>query len=364
MKILIYLSLFIFSTTLFASFASNESCTSCHPLIAKEYQKAMHSKATIFKDPIHKAAWEKSPAFQKDFYNCGRCHTPADTNMMYFLDNNTSIMPDIHNKAQNDAVACAYCHRIKSIKKAERQNYNITNKKEHLYYGNLKNPKENLFHKSAKNKGFENGNMCIGCHSHFKNNQGINVCSTNQKNELDSANCVSCHMPKVDGPPSTAMSRAKHAFHGFAGIHNNMLMMNKHIGIEILKSIDRFFISINSRTPHALTLHPMRDMRLKVSVIRDGNKTDCKIKDFIRSIGNDENATLPWEATKIIQNTSIKANEKRVSTYMYTLEKGDIVDVQVGYYLMNEKTTKMLGLKENKKLQEFRLLKHKVFTID
>lgn len=364
MKTLILVSLLLFSTTLFAKFASNESCTVCHPLIAKEYQKAMHSKATIFKDPVHKAAWEKSPAFEKNFYDCGRCHTPADTDMMEYLDKNLSVIPDIKNRAQNDAVSCSYCHRIKDIKKAEVQNYNITNTKEHLYYGNLKNPKENLFHKSASNKGFKNGNMCVGCHSHFKNKQGINVCSTNQENELDSANCVSCHMPKADGPPSTTMNRKKHAYHGFAGIHNDMVMMNKYVEIEILKGVDRFFIAINSRIPHALTLHPMRDMQLKVSVVRDGKRKTFKVQNFTRSLGNDENVTLPWKATKIIKNTSIKANEKRVSTYMYALEKGDVVTARVGYYLMNEGIRKTLGLKKDKKLQKFKLLKHKIFTID
>ena len=45
-------------------------------------------------------------------------------------------------------------------------------------------------------------NVYIGCHSHKKNKYNINVCSTNIDNELDSANCVSCHMPKVKGSVS------------------------------------------------------------------------------------------------------------------------------------------------------------------
>jgi hypothetical protein len=355
--------LFFSPTMLCAQYAPNESCATCHPIIAKEYQRAMHAHATIFKDPIHKAAWEKSPSYKKKYYDCGRCHTPADDEMMKKLDANQSVMPDINNKKQNDAVSCAYCHRIKSIKHDQKQNYNITNATKHLYYGNLDNPMKNEFHKSEKNINFQNGNVCIGCHSHFKNDQGINVCSTNQDNELDSANCVSCHMPQVDGPPSTQKNRKQHSFHGFAGIHNDITMLSQYVDIELLKGIDRFFIAINSKTPHALTLHPMRKMQMRVSVTRNEEQTSCIEQDFIRVIGKDQNMTLPWHANTILQNTSIKANEKRVSTYMYKLLPGDKVSVQIGYYLLGENIAKNLGLDEHKQLQGFKLLKHKTFIV-
>jgi len=349
---------------LVAKFATNESCKSCHPTIYNEYQKAMHSKSTIFKDPIHEASWKISPDFKKRQYICGRCHTPADTTLKGALDHNLTMVPDENSTSGgHDGVACAYCHRIQAIKQDVKQNQNIINQKELSFFGNLKNPKENKFHKTATNRNFKNGNVCIGCHSHYKNNFGINICSTNDHNELNSANCVSCHMPKVDGSPSNMSERKKHAYHGFAGIHNDIGMLSKYIGIEILKGIDRFFIAINNRSPHALTLHPMRVMQMRVFVVRDSNMTKFPAKDFVRILGEKDHITTPWKAKELVKNTSIKGNEKRVSTYMYALKEGDIVNVEVGYYLLNKDVAKSLGLESKKELSTFITLKQKVFHI-
>jgi len=357
-------TLLLLPIMIYAKFASNESCKRCHPTIYYEYQKAMHSKATIFKDPIHKAAWEISPDFKKKQYTCGRCHTPADTTLMGALEHNLTMVPDINSTSGgNDAVSCAYCHRIQAIKHGEQQNYNIINQTEKLFFGRIKDPIPNDFHKTGQNRNFKNGNVCIGCHSHYKNDHGINVCSTNDHNELDSASCVSCHMPKVDGLPSIKSEKKTHAYHGFAGIHNDIGMLSKYVDLEILRGTDRFFIAINNKSPHALTLHPMRMMRLKVSVVRDKNVTTFEPKDFVRILGKDGNLTSPWAAQEIVKNTSIKGNEKRVSTYMFKLEDGDIVNTELGYFLLNPQVAKSLGLQNDKKLNKFILLKQKFFTI-
>jgi len=347
-----------------AKFASNDGCKSCHPAIFAEYQRAMHSKSTIFEDKVHNAAWKTSPDFKKKQYTCGRCHTPADTTLMGALEYNLTMIPDINSTSGgNDAISCAYCHRIQAIRHDEIQNYNIINRVEKQYFGNLKDPQENPFHKNSKNRNFKNGNVCIGCHSHFKNSHGVNICSTNDHNELDSANCVSCHMPKVDGSPSNMKERKKHSFHGFAGIHNDISMLSKYVSIEILRGIDRFFIAVNNKSPHSLTLHPMRVMELRVSVVRDKNITKFDSKKFVRLLGVDNNITSPWNAKELIKNTSIKGNEKRVSTYMYALEEGDIVNVELGYYLLNRKVAKSLGLENDEKLKKFILLRQMIFNI-
>jgi len=364
MKYLVPL-IFLFTTVLYANeFALSSTCKSCHSTIYKEFQQSMHQNSTIYKDPIHKAAWLKSPSFKNKRYNCGRCHTPADMNLINKLDQNLTVMPDKDNPSQNDAVSCAYCHRIKSIKKDIPQNYTIPNKKRHLYYGNLKDPLANSFHETNTTKNFKDGNLCIGCHSHFKNSHGVNTCSTNINNELDKLNCVSCHMPKVDGAPSSLKQREQHAYHGFPGLHNDSKMLQNYLSIELLQDFDRFFISIDSGTPHALSLHPMRTMQLKVSVIKSKKIIECVAQNFKRIIGVDTNSTLPWNATKTIQNTAIKSNEKRLTTYVYTLKKGDKVKVVIGYYLLNKKNQKLLEIKEDSKLNKFIVLKTKIFDIN
>jgi hypothetical protein len=140
-------------------------------------------------------------------------------------------------------------------------------------------------------------------------------------------------------------------------------MLSKYVSIEILRGIDRFFIAINNKSPHALTLHPMRVMELRVLVIRDKNVTRFEPKDFVRLLGVDNNMTSPWDAKELIKNTSIKGNEKRVSTYMYALKEGDVVNVELGYHLLNKKVAKSLGLEDDERLNKFILLRQTIFTI-
>jgi hypothetical protein len=104
-------------------------------------------------------------------------------------------------------------------------------------------------------------------------------------------------------------------------------------------------------------------MKLKVSIIRGSTILDCIEHSFKRVVGTDNNETLPWFATKIVENTSIKANEKRILTYLDKLYPGDRVMVKVGYYLITENSAKMLNLNSIKELREFKLLKSRVFHI-
>lgn len=363
MKLLI---LVVFPFLILADFMPNKSCKKCHQMIYQEYQKARHSHSSIFKDPIHNAVWKLSLDFKNKQYRCAICHTPSDTKLLTAIfDYNSTMMPDINSTAQKDGVSCAYCHRIKKIKRDDKFNHNIISAKEKIYFGNRFNIKKiTQFHQYASNENFQNGNVCLGCHSHFKNKYGINICSYDKDDEMKILNCVSCHMPKVKGSVSDEDNSTKfHAFHGFAGIYNKPSYLNKYIGIEILRGLDRFFIAINNKAPHPLTLHPMRVMQLRVSVIRDNNTTIFPVKNFVRIIGKKDKITLPWNAKEIIKNTSIKSNEKRISTYMFRLKPNDIVNIKVGYKLLSKELAKKLGLDNNKEIERFILLKEKTFII-
>ena len=203
------------------TFEPSETCKSCHPIIYKEFKSTQHAKASIFKDEIHAAEWKKHPKNTKlESYTCAKCHTPAASNIDALVAKHNSIVPDANNSTQMEGISCAYCHRIESIEHAKIMNRNIISKENKVYFGTLKEHIESPFHKiKTENKHFKNGNVCIGCHSHKQNKYEINVCSTNIDNELDGANCVSCHMPKVKGSVSNMNETKEHAFHGFPGTH-------------------------------------------------------------------------------------------------------------------------------------------------
>jgi len=368
MKIKYLLVIFLtLSSTLIANakFAPNSECKSCHPVITQEYESAMHKNSTIFKDPIHKAVWDRHPVNKKKGkYKCAKCHTPTASNVKDMMGKGTKGVPDATDPTHTEGISCAFCHRIESIKHGSMSNSNVVSKKEKHYFGTMKNALESEFHTSSSdNKNFQNGNVCIGCHSHKKNKAKLNVCSTNISNEMDRANCVSCHMPKVDGSVSNVRETKKHSFHGFPGTHTHQDMLSKYIGLEFLKNIGSFEVAVNNKSSHALLLHPLRLSQLRVSVERNSKVEKFKPEVFVRVIGKDGKPTPPWVANAVVKDTMIKANEKRVVTYKKQLQKGDKVHVTLGYFLVKPKALKKFGLEKDAVAKKFYVLKKETFIV-
>ena len=365
-KVLLSIS---FALSLFANdgvhkFAPSSECKQCHSNIYDEYYNSMHANATPQQDPIHKAIWDKHPLKNKaQRYSCGKCHTPTANNLDKMLTKGQKVLPSAENKTHQEAISCAYCHRIKDIELHKKTNINIISKDEKNYFGTLKNHIESPYHKimTNGNKHMKNGNVCIGCHSHKMNKHKLNVCSTNIANEMDGANCVSCHMPQVNGSVSNLHKTKKHSFHGFAGSHFHSDMLRKYVNISILRQIDNFIVNVDNETSHALLLHPLRVAILKVSITRGNATTKMKPKVFVRVLGKNKKPAMPWVADKVIKNTMIKANEKRSIKYNFKLQKGDRVDVVLGWYLVNPKAVKKLKLEDKEVATKFQVFKKQSF---
>lgn len=366
---------FILATLLFLSllnandmaheFAPSEDCMSCHPQIYQEFHSSMHHNSTPQKDPIHNAVWDKHPQKnKKEQYACGKCHTPAADNLDSMITKGKKALPSLENKTHQAGISCAYCHRIESIKLHPKSNINIISKEPKKYYGTLEKHIDSPYHgiMTEGNEQMKNGNVCIGCHSHKKNSHGLNVCSTNIDNEMDGANCVSCHMPQIAGSVSVMNETKEHTFHGFAGAHAHSDMLKKYVDISILREINEFVVNIDNRSSHALLLHPLRLAVLKVNVQR-GDKT-IKQKDefFARVIGHNGKPAMPWIASTTLKDTMIQGNEKRSLKYGFKLQKGDRVDVVLGWYLVNPKVLPMLKLEDVAVATEFREFKKQSFS--
>ncbi|NOQ32503.1 MAG: hypothetical protein GQ570_15460 [Helicobacteraceae bacterium] len=346
-------------------FASNEDCKACHTQIYEEFSGSMHVHSTPQKDPIHKAVWDKHPAKnKKEQYGCGKCHTPAADNLDKMLNKGEKAMPVMSNKTHQEGISCAYCHRIEAIELHKKSNTNIISKKEKNYFGTKKKHINSPFHGIVTdgNEHMQNGNVCIGCHSHKKNKYGLNVCSTNIDNTLDKANCVSCHMPKVDGSVSNLNKTDKHTFHGFPGAHSNLDMLEKYVDIKVKKDSKGFKVNLQNHSSHSLLLHPLRLAVLKVSVISGEKTTKLKDETFARVIGKDGKPAMPWVADKTLRDNMLQANENRTLKYDHKLKKGDRVDVTLGWFLVNPKVLKPLKLKDVEVATKFNIFKKESFN--
>lgn len=205
----------------------------------------------------------------------------------------------------------------------------------------------------------------MGCHSHRQNSAGLKVCDTGEEGAKDKGkNCITCHMPQVEGSATTIRHTKTHAFHGFAGTMNNPQMLAEHIELDLKKSAGGFEVIVHNKAPHDLLLHPLRVVELRVSVVKDSKSSPLKTYTFARVIGNEEGASMPWLANKVLSDTMIKANEKRSVAYTDNVDKKSQIEVQLGYYTVNPKAVDKLGLKGNEKAEKFTVLKQKYFSAE
>jgi len=370
MRYLVFI-LSIFSINLFAlsQFQSSQVCKKCHPVIYKEHYSSQHRKASIYNDDIHKSIWDKHPLKKKELYKCAKCHTPNDKKLITALKDGKKAIP-LDNKAQQEGVSCVSCHNIKSIKHGAKSNTNIiTTDKKVLYsareseknqkdkkyktktsfFGFVSEKSGSPFHDiDFSNELYYNGDVCMGCHSHKENSKKFKVCEMDIKDGTNNEqeNCITCHMPKVEGSFSTITKSKTHRYHGFTGSIHKPKMLSKYVDIEYKKDVEGFDITVVNHANHPLFLHPLRLAELRVYIIRDKKRIDLNPVKFARVIGKDTKPSPPWLATEVIKDTQIKAKESRVLHFHNCLKTNDELVVTLGYFINKKNQKDFIHLKQ------------------
>ena len=124
-----------------------------------------------------------------------------------------------------------------------------------------------------------------------------------------------------------------------------------------------FEISLNSRIPHAMLLHPARVAFLKVIVKRGEKKVFTKVEKLVRILGANGKPTPPWLARQVVKDTMLKANEKRNFFYDFKLEPGDKVVALLGYRLVKPPLATKLGI-DDPEATEPKIFKKEVFLYE
>jgi hypothetical protein len=353
----------MFLLSLFLNSADLNTCKGCHPIIYSEFQNSMHKKSSIKDDKIHKAIWDRHPAKAKNNYICAKCHAP---------------------NGSHEGITCLSCHTITKIEHHKKSNSNIYEKRDKLLYSAQKGMEDKkiiykeesswfgLITKSIgspyhdidyTHQEYYTGEVCMGCHSHKQNSHGFTLCKTEKKGVNKKENCITCHMPKIEGSATTIRESKTHAFHGFAGVINNPKILSKYIDIDLQKTDNGFNIIITNKAPHKLLTHPLRVVELHTKLKRDNKEEELKKHNFIRIIGKNKKPSMPWLATEVIKDNMIKANEKRVISFDKKLQKGDEIETTLGFFIVNPKAIDKLGLKDDKELSSFIPLKSRYFLI-
>lgn len=383
----IFLSfLFVINTS--AELTTNKMCKTCHPQIFKEYETSAHSKSTIYKDEIHKKIWDLHPNKKEGKYTCAACHTPGDVRLLKALEDGEIAVPQ-DDKQHHEAISCITCHSIESIKKdpkthdkivlvdndkkrpilfaadeLNRDNDGIYQRKTSIF-GIFKSRSISPYHDiKHSNDIFYTGKLCLGCHSHMKNEHELNICTTDDDGAIDEkSNCITCHMPMVEGSYATAPMSKKHRYHGFAGLRNKPEMLKKYLKMRFEKTETGFDVTLENKAKHNLLLHPMRLGLLNVTVHRDSKEIKQKPIQFFRILGTKGKPSMPWLATEVIKENMLKADENKTYNYNTLLFKGDKVEVEFGYYLVNPKMLEKLNLNDNEEAKKYTVFKTKTFEV-
>lgn len=359
---------FVALTTLLIS-GNDHTCKRCHPVIYAEFHNSMHKKSSIYSDKVHQSIWDLHPSKAKGEYKCAKCHTPnAKT-----------------EEEQKEGISCVSCHTISDVTEHARSNKNIytdetktffsaqpgkeqtklTYQTKSTFMGMFKTTTGSPHHDiDYRNENYYTGKVCMGCHSHKQNAHSFEVCRTDSKGAQNKEqNCITCHMPQVKGSATTIQKTKTHAFHGFAGVYTAPEMLSRYIGLDFKKSEDGFTITVTNKAPHNLLLHPLRVLQLKAILKREGKTKTLKTYTFVKTLGHEGRPAMPWEATEIHKDTMIKANEERTAAFDEPLQKGDTLEVTLGFYAVNPKVVEKLGLQEETELTRFKTLKHQFISV-
>jgi hypothetical protein len=336
MKKLILLSSLIVSTSLLANeYIPNKKCKSCHNNIYNEFMQSSHANSTLSKNKIHSAMWGNHPAKSKGYdKSCAKCHNPTNN--------------------EEEAISCAYCHRIKDVNHGKNSNSTIMSNTLKSYYGVREDKSGSPFHRIiTTNDEYKKANICLSCHSHKNNPNGLSVCKTEHNNSTKE-NCITCHMPQVNGTRADDIKTQTHSYHGFAGVSKSHKMLSKYIDLSVLRENSKLEVTVGNNSPHALFLQPLRVGIVKLTIKRDGKKI-VKIQEF-KKVYKDGKKVVGTPYAKNIDDTTIKANSTKKFVFD-DIKDSDSIKVTLGYHLVDPTQVKALGLNKEYKVRKLYKIK-------
>jgi hypothetical protein len=328
----------LLATTLLIAndYIPNKKCKSCHNNIYKEFMKSRHANSTLDKDKIHNAIWQNHPAKSKGYdKSCAKCHNPTG---------------DAH-----EAISCAYCHRIQDIKHGEKSNSNVMLNTLKSYYGNREDKSNSPYHTIiTTNEKYKNADICLGCHSHKKNPNNLTVCKT-EHNNTEKQNCITCHMPQVQGTRADDIKTQTHSYHGFAGVSISNKMLRKYIKLSAIRDNRTITVSVTNDAPHDMFIQPLRVGVVKISIKKDG-KTHKYEQSFKKVFTDGKKIVSTPYAKKVKEDTTIPPNSTKKFIFD-NIECCAKAKVTLGYYLVSPKAIDKLGLTKDYKSRKFYKLK-------
>jgi len=330
---------------------SAEQCQLCHEDIYAQWKGSMHANSTALKDPIHGAFYkavvgspEKEGLKKGGKYPvCLQCHAPAAAK-----DGKTDLtaMP-----VYNEGVNCVACHTITEFKGTKNPAGGLRLGMQAYQYSDtsLQGPGTNhsvsdwehpIFQNSANPEILKTNAVCMGCHDKRKNANKVALCQTGDEiaSSPSTANCLTCHMPVVNGKVDHSLLGG----HSAKMVSKGLLMTMK--SFPSTGKLINVTIKLENQLPHNLpTGAPFRNIYVRLTALdKQGNEIwkssqshplkDDKKAMLMYSLGDaDGKPTSPPKATQVLGDSRLKPYESR--DLKYTIPVGNIAKLKaVAYY--------------------------------
>jgi hypothetical protein len=297
-------------------------CGACHEQIYREWQGSQHAKANPLKDPIHGAMYRRmvgDPTSAGVTQGGGPPHCPACHVVAAALDGTSKLDAE---PVYLDGVTCTTCHTLTGRKGGgeSRGVHSYTRSTDHLQGPRFAGRGSARFPMERRGAWFASPDLCLGCHGHHTNKQGVGVCrSGDEAAHGGAAPCQACHMAVRDG----------HADHSMLGGHSDA-MVARAASIEVAARRAgagvEARVTLRSRVAHAFpTGAPFRMGMLEVVGLDGGGREvwrSCPGKGrgpdghlMVRLTDDAGRPAPPPRATRVAADNRLAPGEVREITY-------------------------------------------------
>jgi hypothetical protein len=282
---------------------------------------------------------------QADFGPTGRmvclgCHSPIGAQIGDV---------GLARKVSWEGVTCDYCHSIREV------SFDGRNPKAVLNFGAVKtgplSDAVSKAHQTAYSAVHTSSALCAVCHE-YKNAAGFPVLTTYSEWKAsrywkEGKQCQSCHMSRVEGdvvdPRVARSSTAKINLHQMPGSHS-LEQLNKAIKVHLNATREggqlRITVEISNQTAgHYLpTGSPLRQLVMELRADSAAGQHFSKQRVYARSVADQHGTVLMREhfaflrAAKLVSDTRLAPDEKRVETFQFPIPKGVQTQVKATFW--------------------------------
>ena len=308
-------------------FPHSNKCKRCHLRAYEEWEASAQSRSietAAFRITLGRFL-KSVPEDQQSM--CFQCHAP---HILEYGHLATEFIAEVNSKdPQIDGVGCSQCHLISEVDTSTRPPHPIFTPGKFIY-GGYNNAAKNLAHQSQQLDLYKSSQYCVTCHDSLPQTVGqaqlpdwLGKWQTT-KAEKDGKVCQTCHMPEAFGESANGERARRIANHSFPGRFGKVLAtaVELEFTTQVKGPQSKVKVTIQSLVPHNLPLpHPgWSRLNLDLTILGKNLKKVYGEERFYERVFADKNGdktVLDFNAVKILKDTLLKPEEKRVEKFSF-----------------------------------------------